>query len=1298
MAEHIPATPEQNPTAAENASASQSKSIKEILTSLLADNKDLNSTREEFKKEGYVKDEKERKKMRHMRDDLRVIINTIQTRGVASLDIPVPPVVSDILTRIVVDKTSGKSSKLIEQSEINNESAPIVYELLRISMPNSGYDFGTPDGMARVLSAMVDIAAFEPYMGQKIVKVLFEDAKMKGCTADNLEVADKFLNPLSYAKTDNELFVEHKKHEEEYKNTFAPIQFVALSQIAKDRIRLQIENSYGDRIVSGAVSSNDVETIIQREIDTQTENVRGEISLALSILVGSIGSHSETVETIKYNSVISGLRSKGLISEIDFHSMLGLPENNSFKEFISGQFRKREGADLVGEAMRVFVPSEQQVKLLRAISSATSLKAFLRSEVGDRGGLKYIVGDKDTGKVNWDEFTKDIKGIFGELLAIADRDPNQFFERAFNPMYEGHLYQILLQRVSHLGAQITASAEGGDDWFHLQKIVLQSEIVDPSPKTAEAPYKMLTYINESKYDFGTAVGEYLTNNMNDYKMVREHLHNISAICTQGLGWEQLKTYAERLDLDKMDRLMRQEEDLSLALNYYSDALQKEVASKGRIVTSDFGRSDPIWQLNSAERIAFFQIKANLKAKSKNKGLSEAALNRQAIQKVRMASAISYGITGEFWVTMLTARMPITGGKSINAVGEEVNGVTLPYIGTHHRGYEKMIGELDLDLVFQRFDIPKLYNSFRHVHSHRDMAHPPGAYSKEGYFAHGDAYDNRYDIEDATVHGRSDKLAHKDEFRVYLMDYLRTKCVGMFARGGWRFANWDTLKEYRDESHNQVDYVKTLANVRKMGSFMTRRFIDELKPADISGMNRDEIKAVFRIDRAGSQFTEKEIESLLSKETLYENLLFDQMSHVIPTKFLQLQERRWTPYGEKMLKDDLCDYLKSSVGSRYNYPDGIVSTHVYNMYVAALTLAEKSAWKERRLDDQNYTFGASDIDNHRVEIESFFESYKQSIGEHNESGRKILIHENIEEFMIILKGVSAQLRRSIDAPRHHNENNTGPQESLQKRFANMLNNKTGDSKGNIENLIGGDDFDAENFSFGAVGGFGVARFMGETFAITSKMNPALGKIFFEVLPEFTKSQFKDISEVKKFMHEKMLPPFKEIHGAISGMDKVQADEYCMRLALFVSNCIGKDRISRIKGIGSAIDWWKNQRDGTQSGLYQDTFPTSMQSPTHAADSDEIYAMAHTLMTGLNIPKKEELIDHMETRLSIFGLPIIQRNVYKKDKIHVTQELFEKSAGLTGATKWFETYIPIGAATIALILLAMAYFANKKNTKK
>jgi len=546
-------------------------------------------------------------------------------------------------------------------------------------------------------------------------------------------------------------------------------------------------------------------------------------------------------------------------------------------------------------------------------------------------------------------------------------------------------------------------------------------------------------------------------------------------------------------------------------------------------------------------------------------------------------------------------------------------------------------------------------------------------------------------------------------------------VGLFARGGWRFTNWEASKVFKDASNKQVDHVKTLAAMRQMGSHITKIYLDSLTPADAEKMTREEVNMLLGINKTGSQLTDAEKKLFKNKESLYERLLFNQMSHVIPTKLLQLEDRRYTPQGEKLLREHLLAYLKEQYGTRYS--DGFLNLHVYNMFVSALTLAEKSTWMERRGENQDYIFSASDIDNHSNELKDFFVNFKKNMGKIKDSGKEVEIIGDEIEFLRILKGFQSKLVSSIQLPRYHNQNNTGVAESLQKRFANMLSTGGGDSKGNIANLIAADDFDMEHFFFSAGGGYGTPRMMGETFNIASKVNPNMAKLINEVLPDIVTREYKDIHEFEKVIGEKLVPIFKEIHGAISQMEKPQADEFCISLALFISNMIGKDKILRIKGVGSVIDWQRRQRYGTQASLYTDYYPNSAMHPTHALDSNEIYAMGHIILNAVHIAHDDKIIDHFEP-VKVLGLTVSQKPVYKGEKLEDAkmfgiipykkkvidensknpwyQHVFEKASiggvGVKSMAAWLENYLPVGFSALMLILIAMAYLANKKNSKK
>lgn len=1329
-----PPPEQQKPTVDNSSPINDNKTAIQRLTELIQKNEQLQTLKEEYKKNGTIEDKNEQKKVRNIRDNVRVIIADVQAQNPSGRSLQLHPVVFDII-------------KNIDKSTIGEGSAPVIYELLRVSRPiaEGGCDLNTKAGVLTALQSVLDVAHFEPFTAaDKILTKLLETAQAKGCTHDELEKADKFVHPENYKPTEDENKVERQKYINEYTAAVSPIDGVTLGDRELASIQAQFAATYQQALNDGTLSRELYNQMLQAKVQTETDNVQGQIRTAFNNVVSTFGSNAQEAGALtSFLSTLSGLRSAGKISPEQFESLRQMPQNESLRKYVEGQYKRREGDDLVQEAMRVFVPNRQETKLLRALSSAESLKNFLQTEKDDRGQDRYMINGKD-GNINWDAFTRDIKGIFGELLSIADRNPNQFFEQAFNPMYEGHLYQVLLQRINHLGAEISTS---DDEWYKSFKnkgkeIKIIEQIADINSKTKEPPFKFIVRPQEKTYDLGTAVGYFLENNMNEYKHIREHLHNLNAICAQGLGWEQLKQYSERFDLARLDRLMRQEEDLSIASNFYSTALQQEVAINGRVTMPEFGQADEVYQLNSVERGAFLQLQSYLK--NKHPDIDDAVLKKQAIQKIRMAAAISTGVTGEFWNIMLTSRMPMGSDDKKDSDGNPVSSsIAATYLGTHHRGYEKMIGELDLDQVLQRFALPKFYNNLRYCLRYRDLLNPPNAL-KNGGFHHDLIYKAKDEVETAMKYGRSEDLVDLDEQYSYFMDYMRTKCVGLFARGGWRFSNWEACKVPKENNPTKIDYIKTLAEVRQMGSYITKAFLDELKPADAANMTREEIRALLGIDKEASQLTEveKKLFDKKNRKNLYDRILFFQIGNVTPTKFLQMEERRWTPRGENLLRDDLYAYLQEIFKDK-GYSPEFLNFHMYKMYVSALTLAEKTTWMERRKDNQNYEFGETDIDFHAKELKDFFTQYKKNyLGTIIVGNKRLSIEETEDEFIKNLKGFQKKLRDSINRERFNNVKGARNrrQETLQERFASFLaESKPGEARGNIANLIGGDDFDMQNFYFAAGGGYATTRMMGETFSITSKMNPKLQTLINEVIPDFVKGEYKDIHDVEKVIREKFVPLFKDIHGAIAGMDKAQADEFCVSLVLFVSNMVGKDRISRIKGIGPVVDWMKRKYTNTQSSLMQDFYRNDLMRPTHAMDSDEIYALGHIILNAINLPFSNKIPAGYEKVGRIQALLGIKSMVYKDEKYEdkkflgipykkriygeeewehkkflgipykkyvgteegkqeISIENYEKSAGLTPAIKTLETYLPVVGGTLILLLIAMAYLASQKNKKK
>jgi len=349
---------ERQPQPPENVSATSSTgdTAQERLRVLIRKHGELESLKSEFNKENCILDGEQQKKVQELKVDLRRVVENIQ-RPSSSRDAARLPSITETII------------KQVKITDISSESAPIIYELLRISSEGSGYDFNTPEGMVKALDAMLAIAPFEPTTARKIIEAMVKDAHdNKGCDAHQLDKAIRYLHPHQVEKSD----IKRRREERElqYQTALAPIKGIVLGDVAQERIRLSQSMLSREAMAKGDISGEEVEKMIQDRITVETNNVQGEILGSLNYVISSLGSQSEKPKAMgQYVSVLSRLRNEGKISQADFLTLQELPENTVFTEPIERMNRSLEGNDLVQHAMSVFVPSEQQIRLLTGFRS-----------------------------------------------------------------------------------------------------------------------------------------------------------------------------------------------------------------------------------------------------------------------------------------------------------------------------------------------------------------------------------------------------------------------------------------------------------------------------------------------------------------------------------------------------------------------------------------------------------------------------------------------------------------------------------------------------------------------------------------------------------------------------------------------------------------------------------------------------------------------------------------------------------------------------------------------------------------
>jgi len=1217
---------------------------------------------------------------------------------------------------------------VVNTQELRPESSPAMLLLLQRSI--DGTNLNATSGIIHVADEICGMQALDREVSRQILKGMHarlveegmsaEDPKMKQYEQvihagepsreqpDRAAIAQARTRALADTKRNNEV-IRH-----------AAVNTVRL----RAKVEAELRKTNAEELQKGALSESALQDLIAKSVEREVSAIQGRIAGAAGEVSSALPEEREEAMQ-KLHQILDEYQSEGLISDRVYESVSQAQERN-IKQMEAGEQVSDEPVrgnenELIFEASRaglIFTPEQQ--RLLQGLDSPEALQRLFQSS-----GTRYM----RNGQIEWDAFYQEVKDIFEDVLSVADSRPNEFFQEAFSPLHEGHFFNVLRKRLSWLGTKIDSETHDHPQSFFADKKVKHKEPITDSDQTkTEAGYPKTKVIRTKTVEttFAEAIGTHLFNRMQTLRQVREHLHNIDAITNMGLGWEQLSQYSDRLTIDHIDWYFHEDADLGTAYNLFMSSLQDEVSTNGDVIQIDFGKRDSTG-LNSTERRAYYQLESLIKAK--NPDWSDGKVSRAAIQKIRVASAVSVGVTAEFWNVVMTGRMPIGYEKAKDAAGNDIFRPSGSYVGPGHVGYEKMISQLDMDLLLERFGLPKYYNQFRYMFRPRDLDNPPGPYSKDGYFHHGDVYKWALKAQDAFFNGRDDELADFDEKNVFLSDYMRTNCVGLFARGSWRFTEWRAFVQptVRNGEHDYslIDYNATLKRMQRAGSFIVKQFLDNI---DFKKLDAAGVEALLGIrGRAGSQLTDAEIKSY-NKAKAYERILFGQIGRVAKTKFLRLESRRYTPKNEASLRDDLLTYLKQNYRGRYDM--AFIETHLYRMYVSALTLAERSTWRDRRNTTTDYTFGEGDLLTHRDELVNFFHEYKEKeIGEFNRNGHNVHIIENDEKFMTTLKGFNRTLDSSLNQRQRWSriDHSRGKVETLQGRFAKMLSTGDGSSMGDIMHLLGGDDFDMSDFYMQAGGGRPTGRMMGETFQIASKMNPALMKLFNDGIPEFVKGQYADIHALEEAIKKNFAPQFKEIHTAIAMMDKDQADGYVISLALFMERLLGKDRIFRIQGLGGAMDnFWRRAYPTSTTNLMQDFYRNNLNRPTTALNSDQLYAFGHIILNACNISANEEKPHHYEP-VKILGKTVGQRRVNEGETLERIRlfergsfkgiptpffrkgvaygfghkwhmKHFEKAAGLGKGARWLETYGPAVAAMLLLALFAYMKMALDKNKKK
>lgn len=948
----------------------------------------------------------------------------------------------------------------------------------------------------------------------------------------------------------------------------------------------------------------------------------------------------------------------------------------------------------------------------------TEEKQLLLS-LDDSSLLEKLINQKydSLSQGGWVKFQKDIEGVFNRLFDIAQARPDDFWQESFSELYEGHAFKLIVNRLNNLSDQLKKT-EYGRKIVEMEDFRSYSDTLQIESKK-DVISKRLTGIRKTYPTFGSALST-LAGRMIDYKKIFEYTHNISQISNLGLGFDKIAEYSSRIKMQDIDRLFYKNPDLVEAYGLYLQNMYQELSLNYHILGTDFGSQDQN-KLDEIERRTYKQLAAK-------KGI-EVTDDKRIIRMIKMASGLTKGVTGEFWGAILTARLPMI-HKLVEKDGKIKHEITNSFVSLHNSGIEKMMWQVDLDLLLQRFNLPRFWPQMRYAFAPRDL---DNSKIRNEYhdFDHTLIYRYKEMADQACFDGRPDELADADEKYTFMYEHFRTASVDYLLRGTWRFQQLRSYFAFTDKMDTKtkrpvVDFNTTIKKMEGIGPYLVKTFIDELfdpkapkadwsenplgNKSPISFEMLDLLVEKYKDDYSDfyknyKKMNNKELEKNFLKmgeikEIFYREYIFEPLVKMRPTQFIVMESPRYMPEGEKRLSDRLEQYLFRSIYTKIENREHIKDI-VLPLYIGAVELVENELWREHKKewkqrleegnwkgsDPLNYKMKAEDFDRPEIKekLIAYFHLTQDQIGRIVEPGKTYTLRD--DEFLTHIKKFYHYLTKQIDDSDRWDrvDKEKRKQEKLPKRYAHMMSK----GMGYIDHYLKGNLFDFGEFFLQQAGSRGPERMLGETAGIATKSTPALRQIIVEAIPELVKREYKDQQELEQAVQQILAKPFKEWYDGIAAIDPDQANKDASYLMIYLSALVGKDSKFRMKLVGAAGEDFLRRMWGVQASFMSDHFKSIITRRTTAFDSDQIYTLVHTLSELINLPVDEHKIKGYEMKMGI------KRPTYEKNKNSLEQ--IEKVLNVTMDRRLIEAS-PMLGPIIFLIMFLMAKLALEKDKKR
>lgn len=969
-----------------------------------------------------------------------------------------------------------------------------------------------------------------------------------------------------------------------------------------------------------------------------------------------------------YINKLKGLVSKGYLDSgsVDRIEEL-LDETVSLMESAPPPSRP-DSLTQMADQFGIELQQEDQKRLLAALDNPQEFRRYLEDP-------RFYVN----GHFELEKFWQQVRDVCEDVISVVDNHPGAFFEHAFNPMYHGQFYNRFTAALRNAADRLESDPSTRDfakqtiKYIDLETASDRNQ-ADLNSGTAK---KQLVFKVEKESKLSEALSSAVTGWMSEYREVYEYLHDAEKVIKEGMGWETLAKYAEKIKSSSMDWFFLQDKDISKAYGYYIPSLKSTLYLNNRVAIPTINNPDHKFHLDGPQRMALFKMLGDIGTDNPDPDSREI---RRLSRRIRMASGAAKAYTFEYWNIWQPIHMPRTVKKVIDQ----------NYPGGYRLAYEfdpagasgdvdKMKSAIDFEATLRRFWLPRRFPNIPYLFIPRNL----GRNAEYVPWNHTMVPEVKKMHEDAYERGASNEYLDFVQKYQTLGEYARHNIMGVFARGAWRTDEYLRFVEM-SQDRKTYNFPATISNLMRVGTFPLKTFIDGVKVDLVDDIS---YKAIMGKDKPSKASKDDTVEF---KKKCYEVMIYKRMFNLTPTKVMEFERRENTPFGEKLVREDSWEFLIGKYKGKLH--ENLIREKLSSLFIEALEIVQKEKAIQFHNQSKNCQsieqllnlygahsnnpsegLSAADFKMCEAKLKAFFNVYKMNWSNFNkaEYGGTSLDFLKFEDFINdALPGYLGTLKKSIYKPRKERaygvkKDNNGDavvengqlvlietKEFKDAKFISLHERllKLNDLK--INHLeFGGEDLDFSEFYLARGGERIVARFTGEGNAMATKAVGNMQKLFEIIGPNLCKKSYKSSKEVEEIAGKEVAPIIAEIGNALGAADAEWGQETVLRHMMYLGRALSKDHdwVKRMTIVGDAVEDWMRRVTKKEGSFYQDFFVSRLDRRTTAFGPDLLQALYTTVFNATDIPWEPENIAKGGYKNVEYDIPIITKLTGRKIKM-------------------------------------------------